>query len=174
MTSSHDIGPKLVLIAVLVAVVVAISVFFGENKVKSVPPEQKTSPSFADNLRQGIVKPPEYASTTRMKLEKSFGFQHLVSYTENGFEPTVITIKNGETVRFTNNSGEPLWIAAVESDESLLYPAVQNGCGSSALDSCSLIATQDFWEFTFTHSGSWKFTNILNRAEGGTVLVKSK
>jgi len=38
------------------------------------------------------------------------GFDHLVSYTDAGFEPSVLRARTGERVRFVNNTGSELLI----------------------------------------------------------------
>ena len=81
-----------------------------------------------------------------------------------------LKIKKGDTVRFTNNSTGDLWIAAVGPDP--LYPAVQNGCGSSALDSCRTLAPGEYWEFTFAEKGDWHFVNNVDKSKTGVVHVK--
>ncbi len=98
-------------------------------------------------------------------------FALLVSYTDRGFEPSDAAIKKGETVRFTNNASRPVWVAA--SDESgTVYPGVQNGCGSSAFDSCGVIERGRYWEFTFDETGTWSFHNNVDKEHGGTVTVR--
>src|SRR5580658_8206279 len=37
-------------------------------------------------------------------------FQYLVSYTVSGFHPTSLSIQEGQTVRFTNNSSDTITI----------------------------------------------------------------
>ena len=96
-------------------------------------------------------------------------FQLLVSYTDQGFEPRTATVKAGDTVRFTNNSTGQLWVAA-GGDQ--LYPAVQNGCGSSALDSCQAFGPGYDWEFTFTQPGTWEIQNNLNKSDVATIVVQ--
>ena len=96
------------------------------------------------------------------------GFQLLVSYVNTGFEPREGTIKVDDTVRFVNNSTGQVWIAASGSS---LYPAAQNGCGSSALDSCRALDPGESWEFTFTKKGSWRFANNLDKSVDGVIVV---
>jgi len=83
-----------------------------------------------------------------------------------------VTITKGQTVRFTNNSSHLLWIASIGDAQRPLYPKVQNGCGSSRLDSCIPIASQDFWEFSFTQEGTWRYAGNLDKTRTGTVVVQ--
>ena len=103
------------------------------------------------------------------QLATSPAFQYLVSYSGAGFAPLTLTVKKGETIRFTNNSHTDLWIAASGTP---LYPSVQNGCGSSALDSCKPIPPGGFWEFTFNVKGTWMYANTLKQSDTATVVVK--
>lgn len=125
--------------------------------------------SLGDAIRTGSAPVPFFSTSTRDRLAASHGFQALASYTDQGFEPVQISIKKGETVRFTNNSSHDMWAAASGSP---LYPSLVNGCGSSELDSCGPIASQDFWEFTFDTAGTWEVVDNLNKSRTVTVVVK--
>ena len=60
----------------------------------------------------------------------------------------------------------------MDLDEERLYAAVQNGCGSSELDSCGPIPPQDFWEFTFETSGTWRVANAFERSDTAIIVVQ--
>jgi plastocyanin len=98
-------------------------------------------------------------------------FALLVSYTDQGFGPPSATIQVGDTVRFINNSSSPLWIAAESSPTDPAYPGTSY-CGGSALDTCTELNTGDFWEFTFTESGTWSYQNNLNKSQTGEIIVE--
>ena len=104
----------------------------------------------------------------REKLTGTFTY---VSYTDNGFEPANVTITQGQTVRFTNNSSHDVWIAA-DGINAQIYPRTREVCGSSDLDSCAPFAPQDFWEFTFNVKGEWHVVNNVDKTKGGVVIVK--
>ena len=89
---------------------------------------------------------------------------------DSGFEPKDATVHQSDTVRFTNNSTRDLWIAA-DGSSGPVYPGVQNGCGSSALDSCRTLSPGEYWEFTFAKSGTWAFLNNLDKGDSGVVRV---
>ena len=103
-------------------------------------------------------------------LASSTGFQYLISFTGDHFEPATTTIHRGETVRFTNNSSAPLWLTA-DARQGATYPS-SGGCGVSALDSCGAIQPQEFWEFTFSESGTWGLINTFESETTGTVVVE--
>ena len=106
------------------------------------------------------------------QLKESRGFEFLVSYTERGFEPTEATIREGESVRFTNNSSDDLlWVAAVGTLDAPLYPGMSD-CGGSLLDTCKELKPGEFWEFTFRERGDWSFRNNLKAADTGVIHVR--
>jgi plastocyanin len=112
---------------------------------------------------------PAPSAAVLTQLATAPAFQYLVSYTGNGFAPRTVSIKNGETIRFTNNSSADLWIIATGTP---LYPSIQNGCGSSAFDSCQPVSPGGFWELTFNAKGTWKYNNTLKQSDAATVVVK--
>lgn len=132
-------------------------------------PRQNISPSKSQS--GGLVIPPPFTPEIAAQLEKSHGFQMLVSYTDRGFEPTQASIKTGQTVRFTNNSSRTLWIAAAPTAGTKIYPG-SSDCGASALDTCKALKPLEFWEFTFSESGTWGYQNNLNKADSATIRVK--
>ena len=103
-------------------------------------------------------------------LAESKGFEYLVSYTGNGFEPQSLTIQKGEAVRFTNNSGEGLWVAA-SGAAGAVYPGTGAECGQSSFDSCKVLKRGEFWEFTFNTGGTWSFQNNSVPTKTATVTV---
>ena len=104
-------------------------------------------------------------------LKRSRGFQFLISYTDRGFEPNMVTIKRGESVRFTNNSDAPLWVAAT-GKSGTIYPGTGDECGQSAFDSCMRLAPGEFWEYTFTLAGTWSYKNNLDSSRMGVIRVR--
>lgn len=133
-------------------------------RVETPAPAPATSPA----AERGI---PPLTPEIQAVLAKSHGFQALVSYTDRGFEPNTVTIKKGDTIRFTNNSREDLWVAAT-GGAGALYPNITNGCGSSALDTCRVLKPLEFWEFTFDTAGTWSYQNNRDTTVTGHVRVQ--
>lgn len=64
--------------------------------------------------------PPEApAPTAKDYVTAQHGFQYLVQYTDTGFHPSALSVKKGETVRFTNITDSTL---ALDSDDVSLSP----------------------------------------------------
>lgn len=127
--------------------------------------------SIAGAIREGTLPLPEFTEKTKKQLQALPQFSALASYTDRGFEPMRLVVKKGETVRFTNNSSEQLWIAA-KGGEITIYPKTGEVCGSSDLDSCEPFAPQDFWQFTFTIAGRWEVVNNLDKSKSGVIEVQ--
>jgi plastocyanin len=172
----HDVAirTQLAILALLLACVLILYAFtkgsVGEPRDIGGVPEQQDR-SLAQSIRKGTAPLPEFTDETKAKLERSKGFQYLVSYTDNGFEPSSLVMSRGESVRFTNNSSMNLWIAADGSGVQI-YPRTKEVCGSSDLDSCKPFMPQDFWEFTFEKAGTWGIVNNLDKSKNGTIIVE--
>lgn len=130
---------------------------------KTLAPTVPANVPLGEKIRLGVVPPPPMSTSTRERLAESKGFQHLESYTDTGFEPAHLEIQRGQTVRFANNSSSGLWVAAGGAIK--IYPKTGNMCGSSDLDSCTIIPPQDFWEFTFEKAGRWQVLNNLDKTK---------
>ena len=108
-TTPREDAPLIVKYRLLALVVGTILVILVIRRLAN----NDTTPSVLTNM-ESSAPPPMTALMTEV-LEKSTGFQHLVSYTDHGFEPPVLKIKKGEVIRFTNNSARDLWIASSAS-----------------------------------------------------------
>lgn len=155
-------------LAALIVLLVVLSIIFAVPQTQQMQGNTLYESQLQNGVRTPPPPPPMTASDT-IAAQQGNVFQLLVSYTDTGFEPRTATIKAGDTVRFTNNSSGQLWVAA---SGDTLYPSVQNGCGSSALDSCQALTPGEFWEFTFTQAGTWEFDNNLNKSDAGTLIVR--
>ena len=161
-------GPITILVALLIVV---CGVYLVSLRKALVPSSSLEETALGEKIRTGEASIPLFTKATKAKLDKGPIFHALVSYTDRGFEPTVVTIKRGETVRFTNNSSNDVWIAA-GGENIQIYPRTQEVCGSSDLDSCEPFAPQDFWQFKFNVVGEWEVVNNLDKSKSGKVVVR--
>lgn len=118
-----------------------------------------------------VPPPPPRTAHMQQVLDNSKGFQYFVSYTDNGFEPAELTVKRGETVRFTNNSSRNMWLMSSGGDGGV-YPASDSSCGQSAFDTCVAYPPNEIWEFTFDVAGTWVFRNNVHKDDVGIIRVK--
>jgi plastocyanin len=168
METENKIPRWPVLVALFVALVLLafIASLFAPPKT----PQPEAENKFGELIRRGEMPMPAYSISTAEKLAMNPEFHALVSYTDVGFEPQRVEIKEGETVRFTNNSSEELWIA---SDPSTPYPQQEGDlCNGENLDTCGPIPSMDFWEFTFDRKGEWYVVNNLEKTQKVFVVVE--
>ncbi|PIP55554.1 MAG: hypothetical protein COX06_02655 [Candidatus Zambryskibacteria bacterium CG22_combo_CG10-13_8_21_14_all_42_17] len=97
----------------------------------------------------------------------------VVIYTESGFEPSPVTINQGQTVQWVNNSSREMWPASAFHPTHAGYPEkTENDCSGSAFDACMGIGAGETWEFTFNEAGTWRYHDHLNASRTGTVEVR--
>ena len=87
---------------------------------------------------------------------------HVVYMYNDRFEPSEITIDQGEAVLFVSKADRAVWPASDSHPSHQLYPE---------FDPLSGISSGDSWSFVFDQSGSWDFHDHLSAGIGGTVNV---
>lgn len=95
----------------------------------------------------------------------------IVTYTDSGFSPGILSVKKGDTVTFKNNASDDMWVASNPHPLHNGYPTT-GGCVSSTFDACHNIAPGSSFSFKFDIAGTWGYHNHLNSSEGGTVVVQ--
>jgi len=102
------------------------------------------------------------------------GADHTVRYTTDGFTPSSLSVSQGETVRFINETNTRMWVATDEHpthanyDGTTLDEHCQDGA-SNVFDQCG---GGDTYTFTFGKSGEWSYHNHLQANDGGTITVQ--
>lgn len=96
---------------------------------------------------------------------------YTISYMDNGFDPNSLTINQGDTVIFMNNSSRAFWPASDIHPTHGSYPE-KGGCIGSAFDACSSIEPNQTYSFTFNEKGTWGFHNHLRANYTGVIIVK--
>ncbi len=96
----------------------------------------------------------------------------VITYTDAGFNPSSVTIKKGQVVRWMNNSGASVWPASAVHPTHGLYPQKSSSdCLGSSFDACRGLAKGESWDFIFNLVGDWKFHDHLNVSKTGVVKV---
>lgn len=86
-----------------------------------------------------------------------------VSYNGTAFSPSKLEIKNGDIVRFKNDSDKDFWPASSPHPAHTDYPE---------FDPKKKLAPNSIWEFKFTKSGTWKFHDHLVPSAYGSITVE--
>ena len=161
-----------IVIALLLAISGVLSVvhFPSRNPVAPTAGKKDTATSTAvKNLP--VEPPPPITEHMKKVVAASAGFAVAISYTDNGFEPSDVEIKKGQSVRFTNNSTHAMWVMSSGGDGGV-YPAGQDSCGQTAFDTCIALPAHDIWEFKFDVPGTWVYRNSAHKADVGVMRVK--
>ncbi len=87
----------------------------------------------------------------------------VITYTDSGFSPNVLSVRNGGTVVFKNESNKPMLIASAPHPADNDYPE---------LNSTKSLNKGESYSFTFTKSGSWGFHNNLYPSDTGMITVQ--
>jgi plastocyanin len=85
-----------------------------------------------------------------------------VSLTDTGYSPQSLTINQGDTVTFTNNSTGRMWTASAPHPQHTDYPEFDQKAAANAGGTFS---------FTFNKVGTWKFHNHMNPSQFGSITV---
>lgn len=124
-----------------------------------VPPY---TPPVSEPSGQGVVG--------NAKVEDPFNV--LITYEDDGFHPTELTIPQGTRVRFFNSSSKTTWPASGVHPTHSLYPEKESSdCLGSSFDSCKELKTQEFYDFTFYYTGTWPFHDHLHPYSTGRIIV---
>lgn len=154
------------LIAVAAVIVLAIAAYFAFTYKAAAPVDQEAATSTPETNEDsaGATASPAIAAT--------------VTYTDAGFSPSTVTIKAGETVRFTNNSAGGMWVGSddhpthTEYDGSSTREHCANGTATTdTFDQCTASASGTSYDYTFTKTGTWGYHNHVGSSKTGTVVV---
>ncbi len=85
-----------------------------------------------------------------------------ITFRQDGYRPTRLTVRVGDSVTFRNNSGKPFWPASNNHPIHELYPE---------FDPRKPIAPGESWQFTFTQEGKWRFHDHIYPEFRGTIMV---
>ena len=88
---------------------------------------------------------------------------HEIVLGENGFTPNEITIKPGDSIKFTTELNEPFWPASNLHPTHGIYPE---------FDPQRPIEATSSWTFQFLKLGIWKYHDHLNPYLRGTIIVE--
>ena len=96
-----------------------------------------------------------------------------ISYTDNGFVPDAIHVKQSQIVRFVNNSEVATWPASAVHPTHSVYPQqMRTDCLGSSFDTCRGLTPGESWEFQFDHVGLWRFHDHVHPSQTGTITVE--
>jgi plastocyanin len=130
--------------------------------------QQKNS---APSYGTPAAEPPGHGVTGSAGLDTD-PFDITITYTDDGYVPTEITIKQGQRVRFLNASKNGTWPASSLHPTHTLYPEKESSdCLGSSFDACKELQTGEFFDYTFYYPGEWRFHDHVNPYHTGSITV---
>jgi len=96
-------------------------------------------------------------------MEEDSVSENMITYSDSGFSPNTITVEQGTTVTFLNQSSGQMWVA------SSVHPTHQDYPG---FDQLKGVGTGEKYTFIFDKVGTWKYHNHLSSSNIGTVVVQ--
>lgn len=128
--------------------------------------EQLTGKKPQDATNAGVTNTPMYEagvpSGTQMTDKGGVATRTVVTYTDTGFSPLVVTVKTGGVVTFVNESSRSMWVASDVHPTHQLLPG---------FDQKTSVARGQTYEYTFTNVGTWRYHNHQNPSDAATVVV---
>lgn len=147
---------KNIVIIVIAIIVIAGGAFYFAKLHSSPQQDTSMTPSSNEQIAQKQSNPTG---------------KNVVKYTEDGFSPKTLTIKQGETVTWINEDSDPMWIASNPHPVHTDYPE-SGGCSGSKFDACKPIEKGGSYSFTFDKTGNWGYHNHLTPSNMGTIIVQ--
>ncbi len=144
-------------VSVLALVVIAVALYVVWPQLANAP----VGNNVPDGQEEGMNTMPEE-------------YDALITYTEDGYSPSTVTIKKGQSVRWTNSvTGDvETWPASAVHPTHSLYPETTDAdCLGSAFDACRGLKPGGSWQFIFNQSGEWRFHDHLHPSKTGVVIV---
>lgn len=86
----------------------------------------------------------------------------LITFTNSGFEPETVTIQQGQTVKFVNESETDFWPASNLHPSHEIY---------SEFDPLQAVPAGSTWQFQFERAGRWEFHDHLQPQFTGMISV---
>lgn len=142
------------LIVVVVIVVLAGAYLLISNKTQKVQP---TSPGTSSISSQPATSPVTTGTTMKKTTKET-----AVSLTNAGFEPQTVTIKAGEKVVWTNNSGDVATVNSSKHPTHLDYPPLNLGGFQNG----------GKLELVFDKPGTYSYHDHLHPQRFGKVIVQ--
>ena len=86
----------------------------------------------------------------------------IVRFKDTGFDPSIVTVKKGQTIQWINESASKMWVASDPHPTHSDYPG---------FDEKKSISRGENYSFNFMNPGIWGYHNHLSPSMGGKVIV---
>lgn len=143
------------LFIVIIILVVVIGVYFSVKKSPVQAPVIQEKTQTQSSLSKNMT------GTQSSSVEEISKI--IVNYTDNGFIPSSLEIKKGQTIQFINKSAGGMWIGSGPHPTHTAYPE---------FDAKKSVPNGGIYEFTFNKVGSWSYHNHIGPGKTGVIIVR--
>ncbi len=102
-----------------------------------------------------------------------------ITYTDQGFSPKSVTIHQGDSVTFVNNSSHGMWVASGMHPTHTQYDGTdtsehcKDGTDTTGtFDECTAVNPGTSYTFAFDKVGTWSYHNHVHASDTGTIIVQ--
>ena len=153
------------IIGLIALIAIGGFIIFGEDNKNKINVTETENTTLMDNSNKNIENEDSSLGKTLEQtsdVETSVEQTAIVTYNSSGFNPSVININKGDTVKFVNESSGSMWVASDPHPVHTDY---------SAFDAQKNYSNGESYSFTFTESGAYEYHNHVNPSMRGTVIV---
>ncbi len=160
---------------VLILVIVLVGGYFIFSSPKATAPTPETNTQDTETPGEPVSPTSEMPVPGGTVPEMTV--EHTVTYTNSGYSPSELKIKEGETVTWENESTQNMWTASAMHPTHTAYSgtSLSAHCPDTenvAFDACEGTLPGESWSFTFTKAGSWGYHDHLHPTLFGKVIVE--
>lgn len=123
-------------------------------------PETEVAPEETDRTPFEVTTPTPTVVETPIPTQATTSAT--VQYTDTGFVPASVTVKQGSTVTFINAASSGMWVASAMHPTHSLLPG---------FDELQSVTRGGTYAYMFTSVGTWKYHNHVNPTATGTIIV---
>lgn len=97
-----------------------------------------------------------------------------VTYSASGFSPSIVTVKTGGSVTWTDQGTGKMWVATAQHPTHTTYDGttLQEHCNAGTSDTFDQCKNNGTYSFTFDKAGTWRYHNHSGASHFGTVIVE--
>jgi plastocyanin len=135
-----------------------------ESTLEPTPVSAGPLPTFGDSVAATPEQTPAPKPATKAQaVGVPAAASETIHYTNGGFSPNTLTIKQGTTVTFINDTEQPMWVASAPYPSHSGYPSFNQR---------RAVLNGGMYSFTFTEIGGYNYQNDRNIANTGTIIVQ--
>lgn len=159
------------IVGIILIIIGAIVLLYAMRAKDTDAPADTSQQNVAgEEVRQGEAqKPaagkPATGSSGASRPTRNEAGQWVVAYTDKGFSPYLVEVKQGEEVVFKNRSNHGVWVTAN------MHPTATTQ-SYSAFDSGRTLGPGEEWTFAFLRPGTWGYKNLNDTDHLGVMVVQ--